>query len=167
MKDLFKNIKSLVLGLALTCATAFGQGAYYSTNNLTAGAHTLVAVPATAFSLTLFSTNTAPTIVYLFDGAVTNVIGAYTNVVQYVTNQVTTYITTTGLTNTFTNRVLYTDYQAMTASTNAANPLVSLVIPPTGEIITYPLSPNLVFARSIILSNALTGASVVLNYRRN
>jgi hypothetical protein len=158
-------MKKLLLGLALTfCLNANAQS-FFATNNLTAGAHTVFTTGKILESLTLYSTNTLPTLVYLYDGAITNVTGVFTNYTVYTTNVVSTVVTTAGITNTYTNVMLRYVPATVAAATNNALPRYTLVVPPSSEVLTYALSPFASVAKGLTVSNALTGLSFVLQYR--
>lgn len=159
-------MKKLILSLTIALATLLTANAATAVvSNQSAGASAVVATPAVLDSITLFTTNATPTIVYLYDGAVTNVTGLTTNYITYTTNIVTSYITSLGTTNLHTNNVLYNVAQVNAAATNISTPIYTLVVPASGALVTYTPPSPLVFTTKITLSNNLTGVSGVISYR--
>jgi hypothetical protein len=125
----------------------------------------IVNAPLVLDSITLYSTNTTPTIVYLFDGAITNVTAAWTNYTTYTTNQTYSYINSLGTTNLQTNTTLYVQANAHAAATNNSTPLASFVVPASGGLVTFTPPIPLTFASKLTLSNNLIGVSGVVSYR--
>lgn len=136
----------------------------YATNNMATGIATVAAVPVVLTHLTLFTTNTTPTIVYLYDGYLTQTNAGYTNFVTYTTNQITLYTNTMGLTNTWTNTVIATVANGVAARSNVISPaLATLVVPAYPGILdvnTYLMAGN-----RVTMSNTLQGTSAIITYR--
>jgi hypothetical protein len=160
MKHLLKNI-ILVAAFALNVNAA--STAIISNQEATNAV--VVNEPLVLDSITLFSTNAAPTIVYLYDGGITYTRSAWTNYVTYPTNQTYTYITSGGTTNTYTASSLYVSATVQAAGTFAATPMVTLVVPANGGLVSFTPPIPLVFATKLTLSNSLTGVSGTVSYR--
>jgi hypothetical protein len=152
-----------IIGLGVSLLTAQAQ-LFTSQSNLAATNTAVITTPLVLEQMTLFSTNTTPTLVFLYDGAITNVTAAYTNYIQYPTNVVTTYTNTTGTTNTLTNRVEYTLAVANAAATNNSSPIRSLVVPASGSVTVF--TETIPFAQKLTISNNLAGLSAVIRYRK-
>lgn len=116
-------------------------------------------------SVTLYTTNTTPTLVYIYDGAIEKITGAYTNYTTYITNRVSSYITSLGTTNLHTNSVLFVQSQANAAATNAATPVISIVVPANSEVYTFTPTTPMVFSSNLTISNNLAGVSGIVSYR--
>ena len=163
MKKLFLVITMLTF---VMFSLAPVQAATRSTNNVAAGAHTIITNSSVVLdSITLFTTNATPTLVYLYDGALLSTNAAWTNYTSYVTNLVYSYVTSLGTTNTGTNSVLYVQANPHAAATINVEPLVSLVVPANGDLVTYTPPTPLVFSKSLVLSNSLIGVSGTISYR--
>lgn len=159
-------MKKLLFGLVLAVSLVSAKAEYFATNNLSASNHFVLAKGAVLQTLTLYSTNTVPTVVRLYDGAITNITSAFTNYVVYTTNEVTTVTsTTTGVTNSFTNTVVKYTAQAVAAATNNNTPRVTIVVPASNVPVEYVFNPNELFSSRLTVSNDLTGLSFVLRYR--
>ena len=118
-------------------------------------------------NVVLYSTNTTPTIVYFYDGAITNVTAAWTNYTAYSTNQTYSYITSGGTTNLQTNTTWYVIANPRAAATNNTTPMLTLVVPGSGTGQTLNFTPPIpqIFAQRITVSNNLAGLSGVITYR--
>lgn len=155
--------KLLIIGLTLvSCLVA--NASTFSTNNLAASTnHTILTTPFKLESITLFSTNLTPTIVKLIDGWVVSTNTAFTNYVQFSSNVVSSVITSTGVTNQYTNTVLMID-PVITAATTNGSPYVqkTIVVPGNNTLITVqgPIS----FSRRLTVDSSLTGLSFVMEY---
>jgi len=155
----------IVIGLMVALTPTFGQ-LIYSTNNLTAGTHTLGTDTKIAYSVFVSTTNTtAPTVIRIYDGFHVNTNAAYSAPLSYTTNIVTSYITTLGTTNLHTNRLRFNTTQTIAANTNVANPPVWAFTVPPNSTATFEPDTSHMFVRFMNLSNNLTGASVVVSYR--
>ena len=159
MKKFFSSIL-FVLALMTVSVNA---GTYVGAN-LSAGDTAVIAQPTVVTRMTFYSTNATPTIVRLYDGAITNVTGLYTNWTSYVTNEVSTYVNTTGTTNTQTNTVIKALASIVSAATNNMSPILTLVVPASNEPLVFD-SRSIPFAQKVTLSNNLTGLSAIIDYR--
>ncbi len=130
------------------------------TNGMAAGLRTVVNEAVVLQSLSV--TGTSNTIVRLYDGPPTNIVGAYSNYTIFATNRITTFVGVNGITNNFTNTVLYTLVQAVAAATNNAVPLLTLNI--GANVAPFTFSTPMIFTRSIGVSNDLGGVTMVLTY---
>lgn len=154
-----KSILALVV--ALSSLSAFGATALIS--NQAATNATAVSTPAVVQTVQLYSTNTSPTLFYLYDGSLTVTNGAYTNFTSAIGTKVETYIGANGLTNTWTNTVITITANPVAEATAARTPLAALVVPANNVPVTYTL--NQPFTFSVITSNNLAGLSGVITYR--
>jgi len=158
MKNLF------IILLAMACVTFQAKADVYVTNNMAVGISTPASVPVQLTRLTLFTTNLTATIVYLYDGFLTQTNNGYTNYVTSTTSQITLYTNTTGLTNTWTNTVITTSPNAVAARVNVlSTPLATLVVPPSPGVLD--VNSSLLFGNRITLSNTAQGLSAVISYR--
>jgi len=106
-------------------------------------------------------TNTTTRIFDWNDKVLTYTNDAYVTRTSYMTNLVTTWVTTTGVTNSFTNRVNYTLVLTNAASTNVVVPMFT-VTTPAGTVGTYTLGFPLI--NGLTVSNDVT-STVIYNYR--
>ena len=149
-----------LIGLAV-CLSANAQSLFFSTNNMATGLRTLVNRAVTLQSLAV--TATTNQLIYLYDGASTYVTAAYTNYTTFVTNQVTTFVSVqTGITNTYTNTVLYSQATLVAAATNATPPLLTLNVGANTAPLVF--STPLQFTRYLNLSNSVGGTTLVIGY---
>lgn len=162
-------MKKLLTSIGLTFALAISLQAaslVYSTNVLTTNfANYLLSGPLSVDSITLVTTNTG-TVVRFYDnnttsGFYTN--NAYTNMVSYMSNLVSEVVDTFGVTNSYTNLVLFVQRNANAASTNALDPRAAFVLhtsfATTGSDLGY-------FAKGLVMSNDIRGVNVIVYYRR-
>lgn len=157
-----KLIQSLAVTLSLFAITS--EAGVYTTNNMGVATATPSTTPVVLTHLTLFTTNTVATIVYLYDGFYTTTNNGYTNYTSYTTNQITIYTNSAGLTNTWTNTVIASAAHAVAANAGAVTlPLAVLVVPPSPGVLD--INKDLVFANRLTLSNTLMGLSGVITYR--
>ena len=154
-------IKSLLIAALLLVANTFG--AVTSVSNLSNTNTTIVATPVVITELTLFSTNTTPTIVYLYDGSLTVTNSAYTNYTTSVSTEVESYVGANGLTNAWTNSVITVAANEVAEETVDRTPVATLVVPANNVPVT--ITPNVIFTYSAILSNNLAGISGIITYR--
>lgn len=153
-----KKILTL-LALALTLIVANAQITVVS-NNVSDGVFINRAIVLNSLVLTTTTNATLK----IYDGATTNVIGAYTNYTVFVTNQVTTLVSpTTGVTNLFTNTVLYTLVQAQAQTTNDVTPLISTFI--TANSVPLVLNTPLSFTKNMTIDVDTGGVNIIANYR--
>lgn len=158
MKTLIKSL--LILAISSICSFA----GTYVTNNMGVATATPSTTPVVLQSLTLYSTNTVPTIVYFYDGWYTTTNNGYTNYVTYVTNQTVLYTNTMGITNTYTNTVIATAANAVAANTGAVSlPILTVVVPANNVLLT--LTKDIVFGQRMTFSNTLVGLSGMIQYR--
>lgn len=158
MKKLF-----LVLCLVASMGAIHAQQVT-STNLHLADTYILLSTPKVVNSITLMSLTNQ--IVRVYDNANTNLFhahGAYTNFVTYNTNIVTSYVTTTGLTNTFTNTVLWTTSSAVAAGSNALAPVFTYAVPAGNIPVTF--MDSAIFSRGVAVSNMSTNISIIINHR--
>ena len=148
----------------------FGQAdTIYVTNNMAVGIATISTQPGILTSLTAYSTNTSPTIVLLYDGyyLATNV--TWTNYTTYTTNVVTSYVTTTGITNNLTNLVIKTVANPHAAVAGTVNtPFATLVVPAassSGTITPIVFNDDFLFGKRLSFSNGATGLTLIGHYR--
>jgi hypothetical protein len=172
-------IKSLIVTTALLFSFKAEAQEYWSTNNVAAGFQTVAEGALVLNSVTAFTTNTAATILRVYDGWVVSTNALYTNYVTFPTNVVTSYINTGGTTNLLTNTVQWVAAQIVAASTNTVpKPIAMLVIPGsrTANVNGDPLTVNyatgtgyqngLAFGRRLAISNDSAGTTIIVNYRR-
>lgn len=162
MKKLFL---SLIIGL--TASVANINAAVVSGSMLATNADSVVSTPLVITKLTLWSTNTTtPSIVYLYDGWTLQTNTAYTNYTSARTAVASTYVTTTGVTNSFTNYVFKTTANPVAAATVVNNPTATFVVPTSGELLTIDNEEaGLIFGRQLSISNSADGLNYVIQYR--
>lgn len=159
-----KTMKRFLLTISLLVATLnVSAQQFFVTNALPAGAKALVNEACVLNNIQLLSATNA--IIRIYDGAITNAVGAYTNYTVFSTNLVTTFITTTGLTNTFTNTVLFTSATAVAAATNNTPPIITLVVP-ANSITPITFNGPIAFTKNLTLSNDVGIVSCVINFRQ-
>jgi hypothetical protein len=162
-----KYLKSLLLVCGLFALNTRAE--FYATNNLAASNHIIFSAGGKVLqSITLWSTNVAPTLVYLRDGTLVTTNGVFTNYVRYTTNVITSDVSAfTGLTNTFTNTVIQYTAVVTAANTNVAVlPRYTFVVPSTPTVFNFDFDPQPMFVNpTTTLSNSLTGLNVLLEYR--
>ncbi len=162
-----KLLSSLILAVSLQLAHGQATQTYF-TNNMSSGIATVATAPLILLNMTAWSTNSSPTILYLYDGYYTLTNGAYTNYTVYTTNVAVSYVTTTGITNQYTNTVLKTVANAVAAkSGEVASPTVTVVIPaaPSSGSALVTFDDMTVFGRRLTISNSATGLNLVARYR--
>jgi hypothetical protein len=154
----------LIIGLVALTLNVNAQR-YYATNSLAAGDHQVLgpSSPIVMSEITVYGTNAAPVLIHLYDGWLINTNAAYTNYTAALTDVVSTVITSSGSTNTFTNSVWKTTANAVAAGNVQATPVATLLVPATPDAQTYQLP--LVFAKGLHVSNSTAGLSFVVKYR--
>ena len=155
-----KKLLALIIGLTLFIECSVAQT--FVTNNMAAGMRTVVNEAVVLQNFTI--TGTSNTLVYFYDGAPTNVVGAYSNYTVFATNRVTTLVGVNGITNIFTNTVLFTQLAAVVAATNNASPILTLNI--GANVAPFVFETPLMFTKYVNVSNSLGGITMVLNYRQ-
>jgi hypothetical protein len=153
-------IKTLLAAVALVVTS---QGATTAFSNLAATNTTVVTTPAVVNSLTLFSTNTTPTLVRLYDNAITVTNAAYTNYTSTVSTEVESFVGSNGITNAVTNVVVAIATSEHAAETIAKTPVVTVVVPANNIPVT--ITPRSIFPHKVVLSNNLAGVSGIITYR--
>lgn len=160
-------MKKLIALLSLLVCTSVYSQQYYVESNLAATNKTLIATPLVLEQLTAYSTNANVTTLYLLDGYYTTTNAAWTNYTSAVTNVVTTYITSTGITNSLTNAVYKTFPNPHAASTAVTPTLRAYQIPgaPTGGTSIIQINDSLVFGQRMTVSNSSAGLNILVQYR--
>lgn len=155
-----KKILLIISLIGLTISVKAQQT--FVTNSMAAGLREVVAEAIVVNSIIV--SGSSNTMIRIYDGSVTNVIAAYTNVIRFPTNVVTTFIGPTGITNNWTNTVLTTTATAVGAATNNVPPLLVLAVfagqPP--QIYNGPY----LLTRTLNVSNDLGGLNMIVNYRQ-
>ncbi|HEX9232717.1 MAG TPA: hypothetical protein VF849_01575 [Blattabacteriaceae bacterium] len=134
----------------------------YVTNNMATGLRTVVNEAIVLSSLQI--TGTTNVLLRFYDGAITNVTGAYSNVTIYATNRITTFVGVNGITNNFTNTVLYSVIAAVAAATNNTTPILVLNI--GANVAPFTFDTPLIFTKYVNVSNDQGGVTMVLNYHQ-
>jgi hypothetical protein len=107
------------------------------------------------------STNT---MLYFYDLASTTLTytnAGYTNVSRYTTNLITTYVTSTGITNTLTNSVTYTDVNVVGDATNTYSPIMTYAVP-ASTITTF--TDKLILSKGLTLTNS-HALTLIIGYK--
>lgn len=154
--------KLLILSVLMLGFVESKAQQFYSTNDMAAGIRTVVNEAVVLRSLQLSGTTNC--IVRIYDGAATNVTGAYSNMTIFATNIITTNIGVNGITNLYTNTMLHTTIQAVAAATNATTPILTLNI--GANVAPFLFDTPLSFTKYINVSNNSGGITMVLNYRQ-
>ena len=137
--------------VTLTVTTASTSMVY--TNSARVQAITIANTAASANTVTFYD---APSTV------LTNIVGAYTNYVQFATNIVSVYVTPSGISQTNTVAGIYTAAQAVAQSTNNYSTLGSFAVPANTTITFSPVSGWLA-AFGVAMANT-TNATVTVTY---
>lgn len=159
MKKLFSLIAVVALvGNALA-------DSWFTTNNLAANTHYLFAGPKVVTSITITTTNDTPTIIALYDGAITNVVAAYTSYTTYASNVVEEVITPTGVTNSYTTSRLFVAPVSNAAATNNTPVKIAGTVDKLNPLIITPTLGAQYFLSRFTLSNNAAGVSALVGYR--
>lgn len=160
-------MKKLLLILTLIASVFTSKGAVATGSNLAATNTAVITSGAVVMSLTVWSTNTSTTIVYLYDGYALATNSAWTNYTTVVTNQIYANVTTTGVTNNYTNTVIKTIANPHAAGSVVATPVVTLAVPgaPSSGTALLTFDEPFSVANRLTLSNSLAGLSYIVNYR--
>lgn len=160
-------MKKLLLILTLAASIFTSKGAVATGSNLVATNTAVLTTGAVITSLSVWSTNNSTTIVYLYDGYALATNTAWTNYTTVVTNQVVSYVTTTGVTNAMTNTVIKTIANPHAAGAVVATPVVTLAVPgaPSSGTAILTFDEPFSVANRLTLSNSLAGLSYIVNYR--
>lgn len=159
-------MKKILLTFALLASMAYSQAAVVSVVPAgTAGTNTVVLTNAMELLSVAFI---APsnTVVRFYDSYSTNCVttnAAYITHITYVTNLVSTYIGSTGLTNVLTNSVLFTAATTNAAATNAMTPIAMYALP-AGFATTFA-DINLLSVNGLTMSNDAGGLTAVITYK--
>lgn len=157
--------KFIITLIGLFSLVAFTQAASpYTTNLSTLNKHLVSATPFIIDNLLVVGNTGTNGLLRLYDHqntGLTNVALAYVS--SYVTNvdNITTNITSAGVTNLWTNSVLQTVLVTNAAATNAVSPFAVYAIP-SGVVTTIPYGNAL--TKGLVLSNDVT-MTVIVNYR--
>lgn len=159
MKNL---IKVLLVAVALLIPSV--KADTFSTNNLAASTnHTILTSPLILQSITLWSTNTSPTTVKFFDNWATSTNTAWTNLVVSVAAVVTNFVTSSGVTNSFTNTVQKVTSTAHAAAIVVPTPILTVTVPASGVLVT--LDDPIFFTKRLTLDVSAAGLSFNMSYR--
>ena len=159
-----KLILAILTGIVLLGVTPT-KAAVTSTNSTTGEVFTLLTTGGKVIdyiTVVPAGTNVITRIYDLPDTYLVYTNTAYTNFVTYVTNQVNTFVTTTGITNSWTNTVKYVDVYTVAASTNNSYTPVATYATPSASIGTF--TDRLVLNRGLTISNNVA-ATVIVGYR--
>lgn len=173
-----KKILSLLLGISLVAT--FAANAQFGSQVASPSLMTNYTVLTTANDVVLI-TNACKiaqvqvlggaagttTIVQLYDNNATNTTYtnvAYTNILIYPTNIVQTTVSPlTGVTNIYTNSMLFETNTGVAAATNGIR--FSTFAAPGGTIATY--SVDIINVKGLLLTSSSTNGSVFITYRNN
>lgn len=163
--NLLKYLAVIGMLVGLT-ASAQTQTATVSTS--AAARNTMITNAARLLSVTIANDTAQPLTVKLFDAgynASTNLTwtnSAYTNTISYTTNIVTSYVTTTGVTNSLTNAGIFTVINSVSAATNSYPTVNTLSIPASDSVVWAPTGGFLV-SRGLIATNN-TNCTITIQY---
>jgi len=171
-------MKNIAIKLFCAAILVFGsvKADIYTTNNLPASTNNVtVSGPVILSKLILSTTNSTPTIVKLYDGGPTTVTPLWTNYTTFTTNLVSSVITSTGTTNTYTNKVIYTVAKVNAAATNATVAKLVFEVDSLNPVqwplnIGFPSSDpyagaSVQFNSKITLDTSAAGVNAVIQYR--
>src|SRR5437660_4271869 len=166
-----KNITKILAALTLLCLNVKAQTLV---STFTTNETRLVWTNSLVInSLQISAGSSGPFILQVLDNnlsSLTYTNAAYTNVSVYTTNLVTSFTGATGVTNNYTNTVLYTDRIITPAATNNITPIVNVGVS-ANESLLVP--GPFIIAKGLVLrnlSNAVStnsvGGTVIINYRK-
>jgi hypothetical protein len=159
MKQLIKLFTVLSLATLSTFATV------QSESNLAANTNkTILASPAVITSITLWSTNTEPTLVKLYDNFRVYTNAAWTNFTTSITTDVEEVITSTGTTNYYTNSVITRTASPTAAAENVEPPILRSIVVPAAANGPITITGPIYFNRRIVADISATGLSYVMDY---
>lgn len=117
--------------------------------------------------ITAYTTNATPTFLYLYDDFYFHTNAAWTNYTSAITNVVFSYVTTTGITNSYTNQMYKTFASEHAASEAVATPIITLLVPgaPSGGTALITFDEPALFANRMTISNSATGLNLLISYR--
>jgi len=167
-----KFLKNSIIGIALVASLITTANAAVVATSMTTNDSYWVILTNSAHlgEVTLISTSSV--VVRFFDttaaanssASVTYTNGAYTNIVIYTTNLVNNYTTSTGVTNYFTNSVLWTATSSAAAATNNYSPF-SILYAAANVPFTVNLNKDLM--RGLVVSNSTTNVTIITRYTYN
>jgi hypothetical protein len=138
MKQFFKYFVSFVAMIGLVIAEV-------TSGTFTSGITVVSSTGRSIANFQLTDTSGAVNNVVLYDNdsasSTNRVYAAYTGVVQYTTNVVTSFTNFTGVTQTYTNTVLKTDNITVAAATNQARRVFTFRLPANGTVTFTPTYP--------------------------
>lgn len=158
-----KLILAILTGVALIGLSLPAKAAVTTTNSTTGETFTMLTSGALVDYITVVpqGTNVVTYVYDLADTTLTYTNASYTNFVTYITNQVTSFVTTTGVTNSWTNTVKYVDVYTTGAATNSYTPIATYATP-SASIGTF--TTPLQLRRGLTISNDVA-ATVIVGYR--
>jgi len=138
MKQFFKYFVSFVAMIGLVFAEV-------TSGTFTSGITVVSSTGRSIANFQLTDTSGAVNNVVLYDNdsasSTNRVYAAYTGVVQYTTNVVTSFTNFTGVTQTYTNTVLKVDNITVAAATNQARRVFTFRLPANGTVTFTPTYP--------------------------
>ncbi len=160
-------IKSFVKYAAILLLTLLPvKAAVFATNNLAVSTnHYCVAGAFVLQQLQLFTTNDTPGVVKVFDGLPYVDNTQYTNYITYTTNIVSSVITSTGTTNSITNKTVFILPQTVAAARSFATPRFAYSVDKLNPVTIVPTGGFEVFSSRLTLDVGATGAGAVAVYR--
>jgi len=170
MKKKNKKIKSYLFPIMAFLMLSFGitQGAVVTGTYV--GAPTTNALVRTGYAIVstvvLSTTNALGSMVHFIDNTNTTTVitnAAFTNRIVYTSNLVNNYVTTTGVTNFFTNRVQISQVVVAPAATNNLPHVAVYFVPGPNLPQIYTL--DAIFAKGIVISNSTPGVTIAATYR--
>lgn len=153
---------SLIVGLNVSAASSV-----FSTNIMTTNYTSyLLSGPVIVDSVTLVTTNTG-TVVRFYDNNTAGVPvytnGGYTNLTYFASNVVSQIVDTYGVTNNYTNAVLFGMRTAVAAATNTLPERAAFVLNTSFISSATDLG---YFSKGLVLSNDVRGIQAIVYYRR-
>lgn len=157
-------MKKLLISLVSILLASVGLNAGVIATNLTTGTNALyLSTGGYVVSSISVVTGDTNTIFRVYDYASTNLTytnAAYTNMTRYTTNVVQTYTNVNGVTNSFTNTMMYVDVTVTAATTNTYSPIITYAAA-SGTVTTF--TDKLVLAKGLVISNDCP-ATVIVTY---
>lgn len=167
--NFFSNFCKVMLAGCVVAMAALApykaEAASISANYTTLSTNILLSTPATVSTIQVSASSSNAATVIFYDTAYgSNVYAVAQNITRsnYVTNAVSTYVTTTGVTNYLTNTVLYTASVTNAANANTPMPAAATFTVPAGLTTTFPV--ELVFSKGILVK-VNTNATVNVTYQ--
>lgn len=167
--NFFSNFCKVMLAGCVVAMAALvpnsAEAASISANYTQLSTNSLLTIPVTVSTIQVSASSSNAATVIFYDTAYgSNVYAVAENITRsnYVTNMVSTYVTTTGVTNYLTNRVLYTASVTNAANANTPLPASATFTVPAGLTTTFPV--ELVFSRGVLVK-ANTNVTVNVTYQ--